>query len=91
MSVGHVGRALEESGIATVTVMVKAFEHRAREMNMPRALIVKHPMGRPMGAAGDTERQHEILRAAFDLASSATDNGAVVEFPKAFRPRPLDA
>lgn len=58
---------------------------------MPRALIVKHPMGRPLGAAGDTTRQHEVLRAAFDLLESATGNGTVVEFPESYRPRPLNA
>ncbi len=90
MSVGHVARVIEESGIPTVTVMVKAFEHRARELKMPRALIVKHPMGRPMGAAGDIERQHEVLNAAFDLVESSTEGATVVEFPEAYRPRPLD-
>jgi len=91
VSVGHVGRAIEESGIPTATVMVRAFEHRARELKMPRALIVKHPMGRPLGAAGDTTRQHEVLRAVFELLESATGNGTVVEFPESYRPRPLNA
>ncbi len=86
VSVGHVGRAIEESGIPTVTIMVKAFEHRARELRIPRTLIVKHPMGRPLGAAGDVERHHEILDAAFELAESATENGTIVEFPGIYRP-----
>ena len=68
--------------------MVKAFEHRARELRIPRTLIVKHPMGRPLGAAGDAARQHEILDAAFDLAQSATENGTIVEFAAPFRPAP---
>lgn len=91
MSVGHVARAIEESGVPTVTVMVKAFEHRARELRIPRTLIVKHPMGRPLGAAGDVTRHNEILDAAFDLASSATENGTVVEFSDSFRPAPTGA
>ncbi len=91
VSVGHVGRAIEESGIPTVTVMVKAFEHRARELKSPRTLVVEHPMGRPLGAAGDTARQHEVLNAAFDLLGSATENGTIAEFPETYRPRPLDA
>jgi hypothetical protein len=91
VSVGHVGRAIEESGIPTVTLIVRAFEHRAQELKVPRTLIVKHPMGRPLGAAGDAVRQHEILNAAFDLGESATENGTIVEFPKPYRPRPLDA
>ena len=91
VSVGHAARAIEESGIPTVTVMVRAFEHRARELKIPRTLIVKHPMGRSLGAAGDTARQNEVLRAAFDLLESATGNGTVVEFPETYRPAPLDA
>lgn len=88
VSVGHVARAIEESGIPTVTVMVRAFEHRAREMKIPRTLVVKHPMGRPLGAAGDATRHHAVLRAAFDLLKTATGGGIVVEFPEAYRPRP---
>jgi len=71
-----------------VTVMVRAFEHRARELKIPRTLTVRHPMGRPLGAAGDEERHHEVLNAAFDLLESATTNGTLVEFPKDFRPTP---
>ncbi len=68
--------------------MVSAFEHVARAMKIPRALTVRHPMGRPLGAAGDEDRHHEVLNAAFDLLESATANGALVEFPKDFRPTP---
>jgi hypothetical protein len=68
--------------------MVRAFEHRAHQLKVPRALVVKHPMGRPFGAVGDAIRQREVLTAAFDLVESATENATVVEFPKAFRPNP---
>lgn len=68
--------------------MVKAFEHRARELRIPRTLIVKHPMGRPLGAADDAARQHEILDAAFHLAESATENATIAEFAEPFRPTP---
>ena len=70
--------------------MVKAFEHRARELRIPRTLIVKHPMGRPLGAAGDATRHHEILDAAFDLAESATATGTIAEYPDSFRPAPAE-
>ena len=90
MSVGHVARAIEKSGIPTVTIMVKAFEHRARELRLARTLIVRHPMGRPLGAAGDAARHNEVLTAAFDLAESATENGTIVEFSETYRPNPSD-
>jgi hypothetical protein len=86
VSVGHVARAIEESGIPTVVIMVKAFEHRAKELRIPRTLVVQHPMGRPLGAASDAPRQDEILDAAFDLAESAIENGTIVEFAPPFRP-----
>jgi hypothetical protein len=68
--------------------MVRAFEHRAREMRLPRTLTVQHPMGRPFGAAGDKARHHDVLNAAFDLLESATANGTIAQFPKAYRPKP---
>jgi hypothetical protein len=88
VSVGHVSRAIEESGIPTATIMVKAFEHRARELRIPRTLIVRHPMGRPLGAACDSARQREVLDATFDLAESAQENGTIIEYPGFYRPAP---
>ncbi len=88
MSVGHVARAIEESGIPTVTVMTKAFAGRATEMMVPRTLVVRHLLGRPMGAANDVERHTQVLDAAFSLLESATDAGTVVELPECYRPRP---
>lgn len=71
-----------------MTVMVGAFVHRARELKIPRTLTVRHPMGRPLGAAGDEERHLEVLDAAFDLLESATTGGTIAEFPKDYRPTP---
>jgi len=68
--------------------MTRAFAHRATEMMIPRSLVVKHPMGRSMGAAFDVERQSEVLGAALDLLESAPSNGTVAEFGSSFRPRP---
>lgn len=90
VSVGHIAAAIESTGIPTVAVMVRAFKHRAHQLKLPRALIVDHPMGRPLGAAHDAERQREVLAAAFDLVESAPENGTIVEFPKKYRPAPLD-
>jgi hypothetical protein len=90
VSVGHVATAIESSGIPTVTIMVRAFQHRAHQLKLPRALIVDHPMGRPLGAAHDPVRQQEVLAAAFDLLESAAESTTIVEFPKKYRPAPLD-
>ena len=88
VSVGHVARAIEESGIPTVTIVTKAFAHRAHEMKFPRTLVVKHLLGRPMGAAHDTERQNHVLNAALSLLESATANATIEEFPESYRTGP---
>ena len=71
-----------------MTIVTKAFAHRAQEMKFPRSLVVKHLLGRPMGAAHDTERQSEVLNAALALFESATANGTIEEFPEPYRPAP---
>ncbi len=91
MSVGHVARAIEESGIPTVTIMTKAFAGRATEMMVPRTLVVRHLLGRPMGAAHDVERHTDVLNATFELLESATNAGTVVELPEPYRPWPQGA
>jgi len=88
VSVGHVARSIEDSGIPTVTIVTKAFRHRAEEMKLPRTLVVPHLMGRPMGAANDVERQSEVLDAALALFGTATRNGTIKEFPEAYRTGP---
>jgi len=86
VSVGHVARAIEESGTPTVVVMVKAFAHVAERMSLPRVVVTPHPMGRPFGAAGDVETQSEVLDAALDLLDRATNGGTILEVDTRFRP-----
>ncbi|MDT8370335.1 MAG: hypothetical protein RQ745_14095 [Longimicrobiales bacterium] len=88
MSVGHVARALEEAGIPTVTIMVRAFRPVAEAMHLPRTLITRHPMGRPLGAPGDVERQREVLEDALKLFEEAASGATVIERPDAYRPGP---
>lgn len=85
MSVGHVARALEDAGIATTTVMVEAFRHRAIEMKIPRTLTTRFPMGRPLGAPNDVERQLDVIRTALGLLETATEPGTIVSYPGAYR------
>ncbi|MCG8563916.1 MAG: hypothetical protein MI747_02435 [Desulfobacterales bacterium] len=77
MSVGHVSRAFEDAGIATVIIAATMFAPRMEMMSVPRVVLTRELMGRPLGDPGDRERQMEILQAALDLLSSATANGAV--------------
>ncbi len=77
MSVGHVARALEEVGIATVVIAVKSFETRMRMMSLPRVLLSPQLLGRTMGRRFDEKTQTNILRAALQLLEKADQNGTV--------------
>ena len=88
MSVGHVARLLEEAGIPTVSLMVGPFGFRAVMMKVPRTVITRHPMGRPLGAPFDVQRQRQVLRTALDLLTSAQANPTIVELPETYRPAP---
>ena len=84
MSVGHVARAIEEAGIPTSAIFVGAFRHVAEEMKLPRVVVTRHPMGRPLGAAGDHHRHRRVAIAALELFDSAAER-TMVELPEPFR------
>ncbi|MCA1783872.1 MAG: hypothetical protein LC679_17390 [Intrasporangiaceae bacterium] len=70
-SVGLVARALEAAGIPTVSIFVRAFEHVAGRLRVPRVLITPHLMGRTVGPVGDRARQREVVEAALRLLVEA--------------------
>jgi len=80
VSVGHTARVLEETGISTVCVYIRAFGHQAYLLKPPRTLITSHILGRTVGAPGDDERQRQVVRAALRLVETATEPGTVAEF-----------
>jgi hypothetical protein len=86
VSVGHVQRAIEATGIPTVSVNIEAFAHVPRQMSVARSLITPHPLGRPLGAPGDSERQLAVVEAALDLFDVAEPT--IREFPLPYRPTP---
>jgi hypothetical protein len=69
----------------TVGVYVRSFGHLPGLMGVARALITKHPMGRPLGAPGDAERQMAVVKAALALLDRPPE---VVEFPDDYRIAP---
>ena len=85
-SVGHVQRAIEAAGIATVSISIGAFAHVARQMSVARALVTPHPLGRPVGAPGDGERQLDVVTAAVSLLEVATPT--IREYPLPYRASP---
>ena len=86
MSVGHVARTFEESGIATTAVYVSAFGHYAAAMRLPRVVVTPFPMGRPLGPPGDTATQDLVLRAALGLIDTAAVGGTISEVALPYRP-----
>jgi len=71
---------VEEAGIATITVSTG--RDITALVRPPRALFVNHPMGNTFGHPGDAATQGEILRAALDLAVTATQPGVLVDLPR---------
>lgn len=86
VSVGHVAREAEMQGLPTVAIVVEAFAHVPREMGYPRAVVTRHPMGRPLGPPGDVSTQISVLQAALGLLGSAREGGAILEIPNPYRP-----
>ena len=86
VSVGHVARIIEAAGIPTVSVFVRAFRHVAVEMGLPRVVVTRNPMGRPIGAPGDVERQQAVVDAALELLATATEGGTIVDLQARYRP-----
>lgn len=74
--------------MATVVIGSAPHQDRVLAMSLPRAVIVPHPMGRPLGAPHDVERQTEILLTALDLLDQAVENNTVVHLPGSYRPTP---
>lgn len=70
-SVGLVARALEAAGIPTVSVFVRAFRHRAVELQVPRTLVTPHLMGRTIGPVGDLDTQRRVVEASLTLLAEA--------------------
>lgn len=86
MSVGHVARAFEEAGLATVIIQIRAFRHHAERMRLPRVVVTRHLLGRPLGAPHDVAGQRRVLRTALRLLEEARDGATIVELPEPFRP-----
>jgi len=77
--VGLVCRVVEEAGIATVCVSTG--RDLTEQIRPPRSLFVNFPMGNAFGAPFDVTMQMAILRAALELAETATEPGVLVDLP----------
>ena len=82
---GLIARVLEETGIATVCIIMR--REVAQNIKPPRALAVgvKFPFGAPLGPAGDAETQRGVILEALSVLTSATEPGAIVDSPRAWK------
>lgn len=55
-------------------------------MGVSRAVIPEHPMGRPLGAPHDVERQRQVIQAALELLGA--DGPAIEHLPATYRSSP---
>jgi len=83
VSVGHVQRAIETVGIPTTSVYVQSYGHIPALMSLPRTVVTQHPMGRPLGAPRDGERQRAIVERALSLLGATEPT--IVEFGEPYR------
>lgn len=90
MSVGHVARAFEEAGIPSVIIMSTVFKDRTVAMSPARVLLTPHPMGRPLSAPFDVDKQRAVLKAGLELLETATASGTVVEYTEPYRTGPFN-
>ncbi len=77
MSVGHIARGFEESGIPTVVIAVEPFFKRLEIMSLPRVLLTNNLIGRVLGSPHDISYQRKVLEQAIKLLSSADKNGVI--------------
>jgi len=91
VSVGHVARAFEEAEIPSVIIMSAVFKDHTAAMTPARILLTPHPMGRPLSAPFDTEKQAAVLKAGLDLLENAAGGGTVIQYTEPYRTGPFNS
>jgi len=88
--VGLACRVVEEAGIATVCISTG--RDLTEQVRPPRSVFVNFPMGNAFGKPFDTSMQHNVLRAALNLAVTATHPGVLedlsYDWPEPFEFKP---
>jgi hypothetical protein len=69
----------------TVSVYIQAFRHVLDQMKLPRAVVTRNPLGRPLGAPGDWTRQRLVVHSALELLESADRGHTIVELEAPYR------
>lgn len=69
-----------------VSIYAQSFGHIPDLMGLSRSLITQHPMGRPLGAPTDGQRQRAVVERALGLLAS--DEQSIVDFGAPYRRNP---
>lgn len=81
-TVSTLARALEASGIATVSLL--ANREQARLIGPPRGLYCEFPLGRPLGKPLDPAFQRSVLDEAFALLEASPDEAVTDSIVREF-------
>jgi len=87
--VGLVQREIEAAGISTV--VISTIPELTASTSVPRLVAVDHPMGRTMGAPGDSQRQMNVLRASLRAVETMQTPGASEHLPFVWHESPAKA
>jgi hypothetical protein len=69
----------------TVAIFIRAFRHVLDQMNVPRAVVTRSPLARPLGAPGDRERHRLVVDTALGLLETAVQGHTIVELEVPYR------
>lgn len=76
---GLAQRQIEAAGISTIAL--STVPDLTASVGVPRVAAIEHPLGRPLGEAGDRGGQLAVLRATLDALASISEPGTVVHLP----------
>lgn len=74
-----VARAIELAGVPTLVLGIHP--EPLQRIKAPRAVVVQHPEGAPLGRPGDVDGQQQVLRSALEAAWRLEGPGLVEELP----------
>jgi hypothetical protein len=70
---------LEEHGISTVAIYIRAFRHHAVNLKVPRTVVTANLLGRTVGRVGDVAGQRSVVRNAVQMLAEATVPGEILD------------
>ncbi len=82
---GLIQSEIERQGVATVGIsIVRRF---SEERKPPRTVVVKWPMGHPLGEPGNAGQQTALLKKAIEALETIKTPGAIIDLPYRWKER----